>query len=161
MGKVLSAFNNGYPGSVSRAVDNVITAFANKSSNPIPFGKAVVLNENKDGVIPFDPTTHTGDNFLGVAVRNPSKTPDTYGSHTGSYAPGELVDVITRGSVTVEMANSTGGLGTPVSIYKSNGKFIATTTTGENYIPLNNVHLSARADGDNRAEILINTRQIL
>ena len=161
MGKVLSAFKNGYPGSIARSVDDVVTAFANKSNLPIPFGKAVVISENKDGVVPFDPTVHTGENFVGVAVRAPSKTPDTYGSSTGSYAPGELVDVITRGHVVVEMANSTGGLGSPVSIYKTNGKFIATTTTGENYIPLPNVHLSARADGDNRAEILINTRAIL
>ena len=43
MGKVLRKFINGYPGAISRAVDDVVVSLKNASGGPIPFGAPVFL----------------------------------------------------------------------------------------------------------------------
>ena len=159
MGKVLSSFNNGYPGAIARALDDVVITQANKSGAAIPFGTAVVLNGAKNGVIPFNPASHTGDQLIGVTVRNPAKTPDTYGSSTGSYAANDPVDVLVRGHIVVILDSDAAGPGDPVSIRKSDGAF--TVGTGENYVALSNVRVSGAPDGSGRAEILLTERNVL
>ena len=157
MGKVLKNFTNGFAGAISRSIDDVVVALANKSNNPLAFGVPVALNGDKNGVVPFDGSTHTAADFVGVTVRNPSKTPDAYGSDVGSYASGELVDVLVRGHIVVKL---TGGmLGAPVSIKKSDGSF--STSTGDSYVALTNAHVSAAADGNGMTEILLNTRNVI
>ena len=75
MGKVLSTFQNGYAGAVSRAVDAIIHAWPNKATAAIPFGAPVFMNAAKTGVTPGSATSEY-DDFVGFAVRSPSKTPD-------------------------------------------------------------------------------------
>ena len=87
MGKVLSSFTNGWAGSIARNRDDVVVA----------------LDETKTGVVPFDGNTHTGADFVGVTVRLPSKTPDTYGSNEGKYAANEMVDVLVRGHIVAKV----------------------------------------------------------
>jgi len=159
MGKVLSRFTNGYPGAISRAVDDVVIALPNKYGTPIAFGQPVVLTSDGTGVLPFT-SSNTADQFLGVAVRNPSKTPSTYGSNTGSYASDELVDVLVRGHVTVYMPNDNNvRVGNVVSIIKSNGAF--SVSTGDAVVPLTNAHVSAGIDGNNCVEIVLNSRNVI
>ena len=159
MGKVLSAFSNGFTGAIARALDDVVVAFANKSDEALPFGVPVVLDTTKTGVTRFDPATHTGADFVGITVRAPSKTPDTYGSSAGSYAAGDLVDVLVRGHIIGQMDSWDGKLGDPVSIKKSDGTFSA--LTGADYVALPNVRISAAPDSNSRAELVLTERNVL
>ena len=45
MGKVLSNFTNGWPGTPSRSVDEIIMSMRNGSDGEIPFGSAVFFVE--------------------------------------------------------------------------------------------------------------------
>ena len=159
MGKVLSNFTNGFAGAIARSVDDIVIAMANKGESPIAFGRPVALGEDKDGVVPFDGSTHTAADFVGVAVRNPSKTPDAYGSNTGSYAAGEMVDILVRGHIVVKLAGSDPMIGDAVSIQKSTGGFAV--GSGDSYVALPTVTLTAAPDADGMAEILLTTRNLL
>ena len=155
MGKVLSTFQHGYPGAISRSMDDVVEAFPNKSTGALAFGVPVALSTDKTGVVPFDGGTHAAADFVGVTVRNPSKTPAVYGSNEGSYAKDEMADVLVRGHIVVDMEGSP-ARGTAVAINTLNGKF--TTGSGTGLIALTNVHVAAPADTYGRAEIVLNTR---
>ncbi|MBQ9210918.1 MAG: hypothetical protein IJ153_04390 [Clostridia bacterium] len=159
MGKVLSSFTNGFPGAIARSLDDVVISLANKSEDPIAFGMPVALNEDKNGIVPFDGSEHTASDFVGVAVRNPSKTPDTYGDNQGSYASDDLVDVLVRGHIVVKLAGTSASLGDQVSIVKSTGGFAV--GTGDSLIPLPNAHVSATPDASGMAEIVLNTRNLV
>ena len=52
MGKVLDAFGYGYPGAVTRSVDDIVISVRNASGVDIPFGAPVFMTEN--GAVPFD-----------------------------------------------------------------------------------------------------------
>ena len=104
MGKVLKTFTHGYAGAIARSLDDVVVSFPNKSPNPLAFGVPVALSQDKTGVVPFDGSTHTAANFVGVTVRNPSKTPDAYGSDVSAYAAGDLADVLVRGHIAAATA---------------------------------------------------------
>ena len=57
MGKVLSTFENGWPGAPSRSVDEVITTMKNNTSAEIPFGAAVFLVSGRNACAPFNPAS--------------------------------------------------------------------------------------------------------
>ncbi|MCM3141667.1 hypothetical protein [Brevibacillus sp. MER 51] len=100
-GKVIGkSLNLGYPGSVSRSADAIITSrlVDETDTEDIKFGEAVVLNSNNT-YSKFD-ATGTAVAFAGVAVREVKQTTDYFTSQ-GSYKPGQPCDVIERGSVTV------------------------------------------------------------
>ena len=159
MGKVLSSFTNGWAGSIARSKDDVVVALANKSGADLAFGVAVALDETKTGVVPFDGNTHTGADFVGVTVRLPSKTPDTYGSNEGKYAANDMVDVLVRGHIVGKVVVGTTALGAVVSIRKSDGAFAI--GTGDSYVALPNVRVSAVADGLKNTELVLTERNVL
>jgi len=69
MGKVLNAFTHGYPGAISRAVDDIVISLPNGDSDEIPFGTPVFLNTaGSKGLKPTE--TSTADRFAGIAVRS-------------------------------------------------------------------------------------------
>lgn len=159
MGYVLSSFPNGFAGSISRSLDDVVISMANKSGETLGFGVPVALNPAGNGVVPFDGNTHTAENFLGVTVRNPSKTPDTYGSKVGSYAANELADVLVRGHITVKMTGaSSAKAGAAVAVNKSTGAF--TVGSGDTVVQLTSAHLARPVDDYGMAEIVLNVRNV-
>ena len=157
MGKVLKSFTHGFVGAISRSLDDVVTAFANKSSGDIAFGVPVALDSTKKGIVPFDPSTHTAADFVGITVRTPSKTPDVYGQNVGKYAEDDIVDVLTRGHIVVEIAGD-GELGDAVTILAAGGFTTAAADTGD--VALGNVRVSAAKDGG-LAEVVLTTRNLL
>ena len=159
MGKVLSNFLHGYAGAISRSLDDVVVAMPNKSEGTIAFGCPVALDEDRIGIVPFDPATHTTADFLGITVRIPSKTPDTYGDSVGAYGKDELADVLVRGHIVVKTASNAAKLGDPVTIRKSDGAF--SVETGDGFIALPNVHVSGATDSAGCMEVLLNIRNIL
>ncbi len=159
MGKVLSAFNHGFAGAIARSIDDVVIAQANRSASPIAFGMPVALSADGAGVVPFDGASHTADDFVGVSVRAPAKTPDTYGSSTGNYAPGDVVDVLVRGHIVVECTAGTPAPGEAAAIVKATGAFAA--GTGETVISLSNAHFSNTKDTPGMAEIVLTSRNVI
>ena len=127
MGKVLASFMNGYAGANSRSVDDIVEAYPVTASNGVAFGLPVVLNSAKTGVVPFA-STNVADDFIGVAVRAPSKTPNEYGSETAMYNQNEMADILVRGSAVVICFSGTPAPDGTVYIIKSNGRFSADAT---------------------------------
>ena len=162
MGKVLSDFTNGYPGAISRAVDDIVASFVNKeSSASIPFGGPVMMKTDGKGVLNFTctiaPAAETVTTILGIAVRSGDKTPDTYGSNLASYAPGELTDVITRGSVVVPVASGNPKPGGKV--YWSSSGFTPTYTQYA-VAEITNMRWKSDKDANNCAEVVLTERMI-
>ena len=159
MGKVLSVFANGFVGTIARNRDDVVVALANKSGEAIPFGVAVALDESKTGVVRFNGSTHTGADFVGVTVRAPQKTPETYGSSVGDYAANEMVDVLVRGHIVANVAAGSAKLGVPVAIRTSDNAFAI--GSGDGYVALPNVRISASTDASRNAELVLTERNVL
>ena len=159
MGKVLSTFEMGYAGAVSRSIDNIIVALPNCDSSAIVFGAPVFLSSDKKGAVNASASS-TAAVFLGFAVRSASKTPDTYGSSLAEYAPGELTDVITRGSVIVATDGSC-GMGDQVYLNPSTMHLTPQASSGGNAnIALPGVRYRSPRDSSGMAEILLTTRNI-
>ena len=146
MGKVLSAFSNGFAGAIARSIDDVVIAMANRSEGEIAFGMPVALAPDGAGVVPFDGASHTAADFVGITVRNPSKTPETYGANTAAYASGELADVLVR-------------VGEPLCVVKATGAFGA--GTGDTVIPLTNARFSNTQDAPGTVEVVLTQRSLV
>lgn len=141
--------NLGYPGTVSRSVDTIITARklqskiqdGKETASPIFFGEAVILNE--DNTYSKFGEGNTSNDFVGIAVREVKQTTDYYSS-TGSYLPNEIMDVLNRGSITVNCNNGTPTAGGKVFIRIKENPSIPYGKIGQ---------FEAIADADNTVEI--------
>lgn len=141
--------NLGYPGTVSRSIDTIITPRVVKSvvtdgseTEPsILFGEPVVLNS--DNTYSRFGANGTAATFAGIAIREVKQATDYY-SAAGSYIPGEVMDVIERGSVTV-LCN----VGTPTSGGKVYVRVATNATIPNGVIG----QFEAAADGTNTVEI--------
>jgi len=185
----VTGLNLGFPGNVSRLADDVIASRpVLTTANAIPFGSAVVIISNNAGTFGGGDSyesvadfiagggTMTAALFAGVAVRN-VKTLLSYTSlgnnddvaQIGQFAPGELAEVLERGSITVVC-----NVGTPVSqgaVYlriAANASIPAgvvggfeAAADGANTIDLSTVGVVWRTgakDANNVAEITLKTR---
>ena len=160
MGKVLSKFLNGFPGTVSRSIDNVIISLRNASGEAIPFGAPVFLVSGSKACTVFDASTSTGAAFLGFAVRAGDKTPDTYGSNAGSFAPDDPVDILVRGSIVLPFGNAAQP-GSPVYIRKADGALVTQAGQEGTTVALPNVTVRTARDADRRAEVVVLKRNIM
>lgn len=162
MGKVLSKFTNGFPGAISRAIDDIVATFVNKESSAnIAFGAPVMMKNDGKGVQNFTCTISTSADtlaaVLGVAVRNGGKTPAAYGSNLAAYAPGEHVDVLTRGCIVVPV-----NAGSPKpggKVYWNTSGFTATYTQHA-VAEITNMRWKSEKDSNGCAEAVIIERQI-
>ena len=166
MGKVQSHFPNGFPGAVSRSVDDIIIAVRNAGQAEIPFGAPVFMTS--EGAVPFD----TGEPqdfsaFLGFAVRAADKTPDTYPAgqfdtdQAGSWKPGDIIEVLVRGGVVVPIT-SIGARGGKVYLRKSDGRLTTSAGTQDSTVWLENVRISHPRDSQGTCcEVVVNKRNIL
>ena len=160
MGKVLSTFMNGFPGSVSRSADELVISMKNADTAPIPPGAPVFLSSDGKGVT-LTRTNSVFAGFVGVAVRIPSRTPDTYGADTAPYAPGDPVDILVRGCVVVTLQYESCRAGGAVHLTLATGAF--TTEAEQNAtIQLTNCSWRRAADlSDNHAELVIRERNLV
>ena len=173
MGKVLSTFDIGWPGAISRSVDDIVVSLKNAGTDPIPFGAPVFLTSDGEGVVAFSNTAspaQTFASFVGFAIRAASKTPDTYpiqqdmssirSNQSGVWNPKEPVEVLVRGTIAVETA--VGFLpGGDVYLRVSDGALVPEAgEEGETFL-LENVKMRT-PQGNNRpcSELLITTRNI-
>ena len=173
MGKVLSNFDIGWPGAISRSVDDIVVSLRNAGSDPIPFGAPVFLVADGEGVVAYDPNAspaHTFASFVGFAIRVAGKTPDTYparqdmssirNDQSGAWNPKEPVEVLVRGTIAV--ATSVGFLpGGNVYLRKEDGALVPEAGQSGTTILLENVKMRT-PQGNNRpcSEVLVTTRNI-
>lgn len=97
----------GFRGNVARTPDTVIGAFPNVGTDPIPFGAAVIYDTTGKGVRAIKSTDSTATDIIGFAVREVGQ-PKADSASGWYYAPGETVDVLLRGTITVELKAKTG-----------------------------------------------------
>lgn len=165
--------NLGYPGTISRSIDAIITSRTVKSvldgeketADPILFGEPVILNDDntysrfgKDG---------KAENFVGIAAREVKQATDYY-SACGSYLPGEIMDVIERGSVTVKCNTGDPKAGGKVYIRIADNKTVApngvigqfeAAADGANTVEISNLRWkTGKKDKNNVSELTILTR---
>ena len=157
-GKVLSAFNNGWSGSVSRSIDNIIEAFPNRGAE-LAYGTAVVFDATRSGVKAFDSSSAAAD-FLGFAIRSGSKTPNTYGASRGSYLPGETAEILTRGTIVVDLAEGTPEAGGTVYLVKATGA-VSAAADGENTVELTSARFRGPVDASGRVEVVLTARNLI
>ncbi len=170
MGKVLDAFGYGYPGTVTRSVDDIVISVRNASGVDIPFGTPVFMTEN--GAVPFDlESPQEFASFLGFAVRVADKTPDAYprgqfndpdsAGETGAWHANDLMEVLVRGSVALATTVS-GGRGGKLYIRKSDGKLTATAGSSGSTVLLENVRIrNPRTGWSGCCEAVVNRRNII
>ena len=163
MGKVQAVFGNGSPGAITRSVDDIVISVKNAGEEEIAFGTPVFLASG--GAVPFDPDSPQDfGSFLGFAVRIADKTPDTYpqdqsgNPQAGCWKPGDVMEVLVRGGVTVELAAS-GTTGGKVYIRKSDGALTASAGAADSTVLLENVRI--RNSGAMCCEVVVNKRNII
>lgn len=160
MGQVLSQFRSGFPGAVSRSVDYVIQSHRNASEGEIPFGAPVFHVAGECACKPYDASA-TEENFLGIAVRAAAKTPDTYGESTAAFAPGDLVDVMVRGSAVLYFGNATALPGSKVYLRKSDGGLQTIPGADGTTLLLPGATVRTARDGSGCAEVVLTRRNLL
>ena len=159
MGKVLSTFTNGWPGSISRSVDDIVITRANGGTTDILPGKPVFLDTSTGKVKAFA-NGMTFSTFVGFAVRTPSKTPDSYGESVAAYKPNEPVDILVRGTIVVE-TNGTISPGGNVHARTTDGTLVPTPIAEGGSFQLTNCHFRGPADSSNRTELVITERNLV
>lgn len=160
MGKVLKHFTNGFPGTVSRSLDNVIISMRNGSGGVLNFGVPVFQYSGENTCEGFDSDDSTAAKFLGFTVRTGSKTPDTYGSSQAGFAVDDPVDVLVRGSVVVTMETSATP-GAPVYIRKSDGKLVTNPGAEGSTLLIPNATVRTTRDSSKTVEIVLTKRNLM
>ena len=160
MGKVLTDFSNGFTGAVSRSIDQIVISMGNGTGDEIPFGAPVFLKAGENACLTFDAETSAAESFVGFAARAAVKAPDVWGSDEASFAPGDPVDVLVRGSVILRFANAANP-GSSVYIRKSDGALVTSAGAEGTTLKLPNVTVRTASDGGNRAEVVLTKRNIL
>ena len=175
MGKILGSFDIGWPGAISRSVDDVVVSLKNAGNVPIPFGAPVFLSsDGSGGVVGFikssEGTPQDFGSFVGFAVRSASKTPDSYpqgqdfmrlsGNQAGQWNPGEPVEVLVRGTIALK-ANGGFSAGGKVYIRKDNGKISPSAGSEGSTVWLENVRCRRPQEGNGEcSEFVVTSRNI-
>ena len=171
MGRILSNFDIGWPGAISRSVDDVVVSLKNAGADPIPFGAPVFLADDGSGVAGFTAGgSQSFARFVGFAVRSAARTPDTYpagqdmdtaaGNQAAAWLPGDTAEILVRGCAAVRTAAgfSAGG---NVYIRKSDGVLVPDAGAEGSTLLLENVRVKRpRTGGGTCSELLVTSRNI-
>ena len=161
MGKVQSVFTNGWAGTPSRSVDNIIISRKNAGSAPISFGAPVFLKSDGTGVIPFTSGTTTAEQFVGFAARIPDKTPETYGSDLAAFDTKDPVDILARGAVILEIATTTAKAGDSVYIRIADSKLVTVAGAEGTTVRIPGAAVSTPRDANGTCEVILRERNLL
>lgn len=154
---------NGMAGSYARQPDMIINTKAAGGTTNIPFGLALVYDENKNVVVPA--TGATAAQFVGIAAREIKSSLIYLEQGVGQYAPGDAVPVFQRGSINVKCQNGTAAVGSPVYMRITyNGTYPNAVVGGfeavadsENSVQLTNAQWAGPADANGIAELRLLT----
>lgn len=155
----------GFAGSMSRQEDNVVrNRISGESSANIVFGAPVILAS--DNTFKNWASDSTAAVFAGIALSN-VKTNQTYSytnNTSGYYAPGQPVDVLERGSVTVfcKVGTPTAGGAVYIRTVAASGKLVgdieATADSTNNVLITNAKWTTGKMDSNKLAEVTILSR---
>lgn len=151
-------FPNGYPGAISRSVDDVVVSLKNAGGVSMAFGIPVFKVNGERSCRPYSDGM-SADDFIGFTVRVAAKTPDTYGSKTACYGVNEAIDVLTRGSIVLEFAN-TAHPGSNVYLRKADGQLVSSPGAEGSTIQLPNCTVRSSRDTAHCAEVVLTKRNI-
>ena len=162
----------GFRGAVSRQPDTLVMPFTNLGTTNIGYGEPVVFDTTKKGVRQVASGDATSA-IIGLAVRRVGQpyVDDPMGYY---YKAGDTVDVLVRGSMTVEVLDTT-GIAARGKVYCCNGSaastdedrvagaIVAQAASGDSpdtiEVP-NTVFATGVCDSNNIAEVTILTRSI-
>ena len=156
----------GFRGNPSRNPDTLIDSFVNTGSANIEYGEPVVYDPSTKGVRKITSTDTGSVLVIGIAVRRVGQpyadSPSGY-----YYKQHDMVDVLIRGSVTVELAATT-SIAAHGSVYVRNGTGGASKpaggivcASGDDAVQIPNaVFTTGEYDANNIAEITILERSI-
>ena len=153
----------GYAGNPSRMSDCVIAPYAfpvasATNNTKIQFGAPVVFDATLGGVRAIK-SGDTAAAVIGIAVRHIGQ-PHEDNENGWYYVPGDTVDVMLRGSIMVELENTTSVAARgAVYVDPTTGKYYG--ATGSGYITLANAKFATgKADANKIAEITLVERVI-
>ena len=148
----------GYRGNVSRTPDTVIQSYTNVGTDNIPYGAAVIYDATNKGVRAVKSTDSTASDLIGIAVRHIGQ-PKADAPTGWYYAPGEAVDVLVRGSCTVELKATT-GIAPRGQVYVDPTDGELTSVSTSNLALPNTKFSTGEYDGAKIAEVSILARSI-
>lgn len=162
MGKVLSRFTNGFPGSVTRDRDAVIVALKNVGTNAIKPGDPVFMYNSvtPGGVRGFIAGTTTENEFVGFAVRVQDKSPVLADSSESQWDAGDVVDVLVRGCTAIPCGTSGAKIGNPVYIRKNDSVIVTSAGTEGTTVLLPDVYIREPRDSAYNVEVVITKRHL-
>lgn len=150
----------GYRGNVAASPDTLIIPFTNVGEDNIDFGEPVIFDATDNGVRKIKTTDASG--LVGIAVRHIGQ-PYADNAQGYYYKPGDVVDVLVRGSICVEVPVSTGiAAHGAVYVSKTAGSLgVISCASGAGVIQMPNaVFRNGQVDGNKIAEITILERSI-
>lgn len=151
----------GFRGNVTRTPDTIIAPYANVGAANIQFGEPVVYDPDKLGVRKVA-AGDTAEQVVGIAVRRIGQ-PYADNDQGWYYAEGDTVDVLLRGSIAVEVADSTGIAGRGKVYVRTGadnaGEIVCAAVDGAIEVP-NAVFAAGECDASNIAEVTILARSI-
>lgn len=154
---------NGMAGSYARQPDMIINTKAAGGTTNIPFGLALVYDENKNVVVPS--TGATAAQFIGIAAREIKSALNYLEQGIGQYAPGDAVPVFQRGAINVKCQNGTAAVGAPVYVRVAANEALPAAVVGgfeataddTNSVLLTNAQWAGSADANGIAELRLLT----
>lgn len=159
-GKVIgTSLNFGYPGNVSRVSDTVIMSFpvGGADGTKIKYGAPVAYDPTTNKIVAATAAT-VGSTIIGFAVRRIGQ-PYEDSSDGWYYKPGDVADVLVRGSIVVEIETST-GIAARGKVYldTTSGK-ITSVSTSNTEIP-NAIFSTGKVDANKTVEVTVTERGI-
>lgn len=148
----------GFRGNVSRTPDTIIMSFCNVGTDNIPYGAPVIYDATNKGVRAVKSTDSTASELVGFAVRRMGQ-PHSDSSSGYYYAPGETVDVLVRGSMTVELKAVT-SIAARGQVYVDPTDGELTSVSTSNLAVPNTVFATGDYDANKIVEVTILTRSI-
>lgn len=156
----------GFRGNVTRTPDTIISPHCNVGDEPIQFGEPVIYDAAKKGVRKVLSTDANAADLVGIAVRRIGQ-PYADDASGWYYKKGDVVDVLLRGSIAVEVANTT-GIAARGDVYVCNGATegetagaIVCETAGSGRLKMPNaVFATGNYDGEKIAEVTILSRSM-
>ena len=147
----------GFRGAVSRQPDTMIQAYTNTGNDAIEFGAPVVFDGTTGGVRKIA-SGDAATAIIGFAVRRMGQpyADDPKGYY---YKKGDTVDVLVRGSMTVELKATT-GIAARGQVYADPSDGELTSVSTNNLAVPNAVFATGNFDSNKIAEITILARSM-
>lgn len=156
----------GFRGNVTRTPDTIIAPYCNVGDESIQFGEPVIFDVARNGVRKIASTDADATALIGIAVRRIGQ-PYADDENGWYYKKGDIVDVLLRGSIAVEVAATT-GIAARGAVYVCTGAaesenagaiVCATAASGRLKLP-NAVFATGIYDGEKIAEVTLLSRSL-